>query len=62
MSDAGKKTETEWRQQLGAEAFEVTRNKGTERAFTGKYHDCKDSGSYHCVCCKEALGLRPGSE
>ena len=55
MSDASKKTESEWRQQLGDEAFEVTRNKGTERAFTGKYHDCKNSGTYHCVCCDAEL-------
>lgn len=55
MSDANKKTDAEWRQQLGDEAFEVTRRKGTERAFTGKYHDCKASGLYHCVCCDAEL-------
>jgi len=55
MSDANKKTEAEWRRQLGDEAFEVTRRKGTERAFTGKYHDCKSSGMYHCVCCDAEL-------
>lgn len=55
MSDATRKTEAEWRQQLGDEAFEVTRRKGTERAFTGKYHDCKTSGLYHCVCCGAEL-------
>lgn len=55
MSDKIKKTDEEWRQQLGDEAFAVTRRKGTERAFTGRYHDCKSSGMYHCVCCDTAL-------
>jgi len=55
MSDTSKKTDAEWRQQLGDEAFEVTRRKGTERAFTGKYHNCKASGLYHCICCDAEL-------
>lgn len=55
MSDKIEKTETEWRQQLGEKVFDVTRAKGTERAFTGKYHDCKTPGMYHCVCCDTAL-------
>jgi peptide-methionine (R)-S-oxide reductase len=55
MSDATRKTAAEWRQQLGDEAYEVTREKGTERAFTGKYHACKTSGSYHCICCNAEL-------
>ena len=45
------KTDQEWQEQLSPEQFEVCRNKGTERAFTGEYHDCKDQGTYHCVCC-----------
>ncbi len=55
MSETVRKTEAEWRRQLGEEAFEVTRRTATERAFTGKYHDCKTSGMYHCVCCDAAL-------
>lgn len=55
MSDATRKSAAEWRRQLGDEAFEVTRGKGTERAFTGKYHACKTSGSYHCICCNAEL-------
>jgi peptide-methionine (R)-S-oxide reductase len=49
------KTDQEWKQQLTAEQFEVTRKKGTERAFTGKYHDCKDAGVYRCACCGAEL-------
>ncbi len=55
MSEKIKKTEAEWRAQLTPAQFEVTRNKGTERAFTGAYHATKDPGTYRCVCCGEAL-------
>jgi peptide-methionine (R)-S-oxide reductase len=50
-----KKTDEEWRKQLTREQFEVTRRKGTERAFTGKYHANHDDGIYDCVCCGTAL-------
>ena len=46
-----KKTDEEWKAQLTPEQFEVTRRQGTERAFTGKYWDCHEDGTYHCVCC-----------
>jgi len=49
------KTENEWRQQLSPQAFNVTREDGTEMAFTGKYWNNHDSGIYHCVCCGTAL-------
>ncbi len=55
MSDKTCKTEEEWQQQLTPEQFEVTRRKGTERAFTGKYHDCKTEGVYYCICCGAPL-------
>lgn len=45
------KTEQEWKESLTTEQFKVTREKGTERAFTGEYHDCKKDGVYQCVCC-----------
>jgi peptide-methionine (R)-S-oxide reductase len=55
MADRIDKTDAEWRAQLTDEQYEVTRNKGTERAFTGSYHDCKDEGVYRCVCCGHEL-------
>ena len=45
------KTDSEWRAALTAEQFEVARKKGTEPAFSGKYHDCKEPGLYRCACC-----------
>ena len=55
MTEKIKKSEAEWRDQLSPEQFHVARKKGTERAFTGKYHDNKEKGTYHCVCCDEPL-------
>jgi peptide-methionine (R)-S-oxide reductase len=49
------KTEAEWKQQLSDEEFQVTRKKGTERAFTGRYHNHKGTGIYRCVCCQTPL-------
>lgn len=49
------KTEAEWKSQLTPLQFEVTRRKGTERAFTGKYHNNHADGLYRCVCCGTAL-------
>ena len=50
-----KKSDAEWRQALSPEQYHVTREKGTERAFSGKYWDCHDPGSFHCVCCGALL-------
>ena len=49
------KSEKEWKAQLTSEEFKVTRKKGTERAFTGQYHDSKEQGMYHCICCGSPL-------
>jgi peptide-methionine (R)-S-oxide reductase len=49
------KSDAEWRAQLTPVQFHVTRRKGTERAFTGPYHDAKTQGDYHCVCCGSPL-------
>jgi peptide-methionine (R)-S-oxide reductase len=49
------KTDAEWRKQLTAEQYEVTRHQGTERAFTGKYAENHDVGLYRCICCDTAL-------
>ena len=54
-SDKIVKTDAEWREQLTPEEYEVCRRKGTERAFTGKYDRCKDSGTYVCQCCGNSL-------
>ena len=43
------------RQRLSAEQFEVTQCSATERAFTGKYWDCHDDGTYHCIVCNAQL-------
>ncbi|HJL17397.1 MAG TPA: peptide-methionine (R)-S-oxide reductase MsrB [Sandaracinaceae bacterium LLY-WYZ-13_1] len=47
--------DAEWRERLTPEQYYVTRQKGTERAFTGKYWDTKDPGTYTCVCCGAEL-------
>jgi len=55
MTRKFEKSDGEWAKLLTAEAYSVARNKGTERAFTGKYNDHKADGTYVCVCCQERL-------
>ena len=50
-----KKSDEEWRKELTDEQFYVCRQKGTERAFTGKYWDHHDQGMYRCACCGNEL-------
>ena len=49
------KTNAEWAAQLTPEQYHITREKGTERAFTGEYAHTKTSGVYRCVCCGAEL-------
>lgn len=55
MDDRVEKTEDEWRSSLSPEQYAVCRGKGTERAFTGKYWQTKDAGTYKCACCGNPL-------
>lgn len=54
-SDKIEKSDAEWRAQLTPEQYRITREAGTEPAFTGKYNDSKDPGNFHCVCCDAPL-------
>ena len=49
------KSDAEWRAELTPLQYHVCREKGTERAFTGEYHDSKTPGTYRCVCCGTPL-------
>ncbi len=55
MVEKIQKTDAEWQAQLTPEQYQVTRKHGTERAFTGKYHDNKEVGIYNCICCGAEL-------
>ncbi|HSE95401.1 MAG TPA: peptide-methionine (R)-S-oxide reductase MsrB [Methylomirabilota bacterium] len=55
MADRVTKSDAEWRQVLTPEQYRVLRRHGTERAFSGEYHDCKDAGVYRCAGCGQPL-------
>lgn len=55
MIEPRRKSDEEWRRQLTPEQYRIAREKGTERAFTGAYHNSKDQGVYRCVCCGTEL-------
>lgn len=55
MARKVEKTDEAWREQLSTEQYEVTRQGGTERAFTGRYWEEKGLGRYLCVCCRASL-------
>ena len=55
MTEKFQKSKSEWREKLTEAQFKVCRKKGTEPAFSGKYWDCHDQGTYHCACCEEPL-------
>ena len=49
------RTDAEWAELLTPEQYRVARQRGTERAFTGAYWDCHESGTYQCACCRQDL-------
>ena len=55
MNTTVKKTDAEWKAQLSEVEYEVLRNKGTERAFTGEYYDHFEKGKYVCAACGNDL-------
>lgn len=55
MASKLEKTESQWREQLNDEQYRITRQAGTEPAFSGEYDQHNDNGIYLCVCCQQEL-------
>jgi peptide-methionine (R)-S-oxide reductase len=61
MARKVEKSDQQWQEQLTEEQFRICRQQGTERPFTGAYHDCKEEGVYRCICCGAEL-FRSGAK
>lgn len=55
MTDKIQKTDEQWKRELTPEQYQIARQHGTERAFTGAYWNTKDPGMYRCACCGQPL-------
>ena len=55
MKSDENKNDSNWKEKLTPEQYQICRLKGTEPPFTGKYYDCHEKGVYHCVCCGAEL-------
>ena len=55
MSDKKNLSDQQWKEKLTPELYEICRNKGTEPPFSGEYLNTKPTGTYHCLCCGNAL-------
>ncbi|XAR56411.1 Peptide-methionine (R)-S-oxide reductase [Bertholletia excelsa] len=55
LVDYASVSDAEWKKRLSGEQYYITRQKGTERAFTGEYWNTKTPGTYHCICCDTPL-------
>jgi len=55
MASKLEKTDSQWREQLSNEQYQITRQAGTERPFSGKFVAHEAAGTYHCICCQHAL-------
>ena len=55
MSDKKNLSDQKWKEKLTPAQYEICRNKGTEPPFSGEYLNTKTTGTYHCMCCGNAL-------
>ena len=55
MPDKKNLSDQQWKEKLKPEQYEICRNKGTEPPFSGEYLNAKTTGTYHCLCCGNAL-------